>query len=80
MPLRTFEARSTRVQIGDTGSAQFDSDLKYVYSSTGSTIKFTNDPTIVISGSNLTYRFDSVNYYLNTNISFTVNVENLSVG
>jgi hypothetical protein len=80
MALRVFEARPDRVQVGNSGTAEFDSDRQYVYSSSGSTIKFTNDPTIVISGANLTYRFDGGNYYINSNPSFTVNVENLSVG
>lgn len=80
MALRVFEARPDRVQVGNSTTAEFDSDRQYVYASPGSTIKFTNDPTIAISGASLTYRFDGGNYYVNDNLTFTVNVENLSVG
>ncbi len=80
MPLRIFEARPTRVQVGNSGTAEFDTELQYVYKSAGSTIKYTNDPTIHITGDRLTYRFDGLTYSINTAISFNVSVNSLSVG
>ena len=80
MPLRIFEARPNRVQIGNSNTAEFDTETQYVYTSASSTIKYTNDPTIRISGDRLTYRFDGLTYSINSAISFTVAVNNLSVG
>jgi hypothetical protein len=78
MALRVFEARIDRVQVGNSGTASFDTELKYVYKSPGSTIKYTNDPTIRLSGANLTYRFDGLVYTINSAISFSVAVQTLS--
>lgn len=79
MPLKVFEARPDRVLMQGS-NITFDSNNQYVYSATGSTIKFTNDPTIKNSSNNLTYRFDGGVFYVNSALSFSVSVESLSVG
>jgi hypothetical protein len=79
MPLKVFEAKPDRV-VMQGSNLTFDSDNQYVYSSTGSTIKFTNDPTIKNSSNNLTYHFDGGSFYVNSDLPFTPYVENLSVG
>jgi len=80
MPLRIFEVRPDRVQIGNNGTAEFDTEIPYVYKTASSTIKFPNDPTIRIAGNKLTYRFDGLTYSLNGAITFTVGINHLSVG
>lgn len=78
MALRIFEARPNRVQIGNTGTASFDTEIQYIYKTSSSTIKYTNDPTIRIAGNSLTYNFDGLQYTLNTLIAFTPVVNHLS--
>lgn len=78
MALRIFEARPDRVQIGNVGTATFDTEVQYIYKTASSTIKYTNDPTIHTAGNRLTYRFDGVEYSINTAIAFTPAVNHLS--
>ena len=78
MPLRIFEARPERVQIGNATGAQFDTEVPYLRRDTNSTIKFPLDPTIKIDGNQLTYRFDGDVYSINTVLNFTVNIATVS--
>jgi hypothetical protein len=78
MALRIFEARPNRVQIGNTGTASFDTETQYIYKTSSSTIKYTNEPTIRIVGNRLTYSFDGLQYTLNASIAFTPVVNHLS--
>lgn len=80
MPLRIFEARPDRVQIGNTGTATFDTDRQYMYKTSTSPISFPSDPTIQIIGNRLTYRFGTVIYNLNAAILFNVAVHKLNIG
>jgi hypothetical protein len=76
MALAIFDARPDRVKAGDL----FDSDLQYVYKSSGSTIKYPSTATIQTSGDRLTYSFDGFTYSINSAINFAATVEVLSVG
>lgn len=80
MPLRIFEARPDRIQVGNSTTAEFDTDVPHMYRAVSSTIKYPRDPTIQISGDRLTYRFDGLTYNINSAISFSVGVETLSGG
>lgn len=72
MALAIFDARPTRVQVGDL----FDTEKQYLYRSYSSTldaslVKFATSATVVGQQSSLTYRFDGAEYYVNTNLPFT---------
>ena len=78
MPLRIFEARPERVQIGNATGAQFDTEVPYMRRSSSSTIKYPLNNPLETTGDRLTYRFDGDVYHINAVISFTVNVATIS--
>lgn len=72
MALAIFDARPDRVQVGDL----FDTNKRYIYRSDSgvidsSNVKIATGPTIVGSGSNLTYSFDGAVYWVNTQLAIS---------
>lgn len=69
MPLAIFDARASRVTVGEI----FDTNKKYVYRDTSGVpntglMKIPVEPTIVGFEDKLTYAFDGQLYYVNANL------------